>query len=462
MFRSVIVGVVLGSVTTLSTAASLEEVVAEGLSANPEVSQAMNARNAVYQEIRQAQAGYLPKIDLAAGIGWEWTNNETTRASGDDDDVRLTRQEASLSLRQMLFDGFATSSEVDRQKARAISADKRLVDVAETFALDASKAYVEVHRREQLMQLTKETLFNHVRIYDQIKRRSESGLGALAAIQQAEGRLALAEVNALSAENNLLDAKAAYVRVIGSDIPDHLSYPVEADAKHEPGTLQEAYEIARKNHPTLQLAEADTLAAQAQYRAAKRNYYPRVDLEVDRTWNNDIDGVDGTNEDLTAMLRLRYNLYNGGADKARVRQTQHQISEAQSIQSKAHREVIQSIELSWNAHSILSRQIPYLEQHVVASQETRDSYQKQFNIGQRSLLDLLDTENEVFSARIDLVNSYHDHLVAHYRLMNGMGLLLDALKLQVPLPNLGDVAEAEMEEKAEENMAEESAEKKTS
>jgi adhesin transport system outer membrane protein len=366
----------------------------------------------------------------------------------------------------MLFDGFATSSEVDRQKARAMSSDKRLVDVAESFALQAAKAYVEVHRREQLMQLTKETLFNHVKIYDQIKRRSESGLGALAAIQQAEGRLALAEVNTLSAENNMLDAKATYVRVLGSEIPEHLSYPVEADAAHEPATLQEAYEVATKNHPTLLLAEADTMAAHAQYNAAKRNYYPRLDLEIDRTWNNDIDGVDAINEDLTAMLRMRYNLYNGGADKARVRQTQHQISEAQSIQSKAHREVIQSIELSWNAHTILSKQIPYLEQHVEASQETRDSYQKQFNIGQRSLLDLLDTENEVFSSRIDLVNAYHDHLVAHYRLMNGMGLLLDALKLKVPEPNLGDVAEAEMAADAESEVegaaSDESADKKTS
>lgn len=453
MFRSVIAGVVLGSVSTISMAATLEEVVAEGLSTHPEVRQAISARNAVYQEVRQARAGYYPTIDLAAGIGYEWTHNETTRANVGDDKVELERGEASLSLRQMLFDGFGTSSEVDRQEARAMSADKRLVEVAETYALDAARAYIEVHRREQLLDLTKETLFNHVKIYDQIKRRSESGLGALAAIQQAEGRLALAEVNVLSAENNYLDAKATYIRVLGLDLPDHLSYPDQADANHEPDTLEKAYEVATQNHPTLQLAEADTMAAYAQYNAAKRRYYPRVHLEIDRTWNNDIDGVDGTNEDFTAMLRLRYNLYNGGADKARVRQTQHQISEAKSIQHKAHREVIQSIELSWNAHDILSRQIPYLEQHVISSQETRDSYQKQFNIGQRSLLDLLDTENEVFSSRIDLVNAYHDHLTTHYRLMNGMGLLLDALQLQLPEANLGDVEEenAAADESSEES-----------
>jgi adhesin transport system outer membrane protein len=301
-----------------------------------------------------------------------------------------------------------------------------------------------VHRRRQLLQLTKENLYNHVQIYDQIKRRSESGLGALASIEQAEGRLALAEVNVLAEENNLLDAEANFYRVLGFKAPADLQYPGVVDKAQQviPADLETAQNIAFENHPTLQVAVADTEAALAQYNAAKRNYYPRVDLEIDRTWNDDIDGVDGTNEDLTAMIRLRYNLYNGGADKARVRQTQHQIEEARSIQMNTKREVIQSLELSWNAHQILSRQIPFLEQHVISSTATRDSYQKQFDIGQRSLLDLLDTENEVFSSKIDLSNAQHDHVVTHFRLLDGMGQMLETMQIVMPEPNLGDVEAA--------------------
>ena len=437
MFRSIVAGVLIGTVGTLSYAASLEEVVTQGLSSSPDVQRAINSRNAVYQEVRQAKAGYLPSVDVTGGYGYEWTNNTSTRANGDDD-VELMRGEAGLSIRQMIFDGFATSSEVSRQKARAQSADKRLVETAESYALDASRAYIELNRRNTLLQQAKETLYNHVKIYDQIKRRSESGLGALASIQQAEGRLALAEVNVLAAENNMLDAKATFQRVTGMAAPDDMAYPALVNVVI-PATLTEATEVAMSNHPTLQVAEADTIAAVAQYDAAKRNYYPRVDFEVDRTWNNDLDGVNGINEDLTAMIRMRYNLYNGGADQARVRQTQHQIEEAKSIQVTSHREVLQSVELSWNAYSILSRQLPYLEQHVASSQKTRNSYQKQFNIGQRSLLDLLDTENEVFSSKNDLTNALHDQLASQYRVVNGMGTLLDTLNLSLPEPNLGDV-----------------------
>ncbi|PIE25481.1 MAG: agglutination protein [Neptuniibacter caesariensis] len=450
MFRSAVAGFLICGMSLTVSATSLENVVASGLSLNPKVKRVINSRNAIYQEVRQAKAGYLPKVDVALGYGYEWTNNTTTRANGFDD-VELSRGEASLSIRQMIFDGFATSNEVKRHSARALSADKKLIETAETYALDAAKAYIELHRRNILLNQAKETLYNHLRIYDQIKRRSESGLGALASIQQAEGRLALAEVNTLAAENNMLDAKADYERITGMSAPEDLEYP-ELVNIIIPETLVEATEIALSNHPTLQVAEADTMAAVAQYDAAKRNYYPRVHFEVDRTWNDDLDGVEGINEDLTAMFRLRYNLYNGGADQARVRQTQHQIEEAKAVQSNSHREVIQSVELSWNAYDILSRQLGFLEKHVVASQETRNSYHKQFNIGQRSLLDLLDTENELFSAKNDLVNAVHDQMIAQYRVVNGMGTLLDALNLSLPEPNLGDVEQPV--EESEENSAE--------
>lgn len=453
MFKSVIAGVTLGMIVTGAQAATLEDVIAQGLTENPDVQRATHARNAIYQEIVQARSGYYPKVDIAAGIGYEWTNNSATRAGGNDD-VELDRGEASLSIRQMLFDGFATSSEVKRQTARANSADHRLEDVAENFILEASRSYTEVHRRRELLKLTKENLFNHVKIYDQIKRRSESGLGAVASIEQAEGRLALAEVNVLAEENNLLDAEANFYRVLGFEAPEDLQYPAVIDKAQDviPQEIGSVLNIAYDNNPTLQVAQADSEAAVAQYNAAKRNYYPRVDLEIDRTWNDDIDGVDGTNEDLTAMIRMRYNLFNGGADKARVRQTQHQIEEAHSVQKNTRREVIQSLNLSWNAHQILSRQINFLEQHVISSAATRDSYKKQFDIGQRSLLDLLDTENEVFSSKIDLANAQYDHVVTHFRLLDGMGQLLEIMEISMPEPNLGDVETMLVEEEASEEV----------
>jgi len=428
-------------------AQTLEEILAQSLLKNPDVAAAISARDAIVEEVEQAEGGYLPTIDVAAGIGYEWTDNTTV------EDVDLTRREASINLSQMLFDGFLTRSEVERQSARKRSADERLREVAEQFVLDTSRAYLELMRRDELLKQAKETLYNHIRIYKQIRKRSESGLGTLASIQQAEGRLALAEVNMLAAENNIMDARANFERVVGHPAPEELVPVSDLDV---PMSMTDAMERARQNQPTLALAQHDVAAANAQYDAARSLMYPRLHFEVERTWNEDIDGVEGTNEDLTAMLRMRYNIYNGGSDRARIRQTQHQITEAMEIRNSAERQVAQSLALSWNAYEILNRQMPHLEQHVVSSEQTRNSYKKQFDIGQRSLLDLLDTENEVFGAKNSLVDARYDELVARYRVMAGMGELLQSFEvpaLERPVEEEQAAVEPEPQAPVEEGQA---------
>lgn len=413
-----------------ASAASLQEVVAENIEHNPQVQEALHNYAATVQGIRQAKAGYYPTIDATLGYGYEWTDKENGV-----DDVELNRREARLNLNQMIFDGFATSSEVARQQAQSASRASALKDQAQQYVLNASRAYLEVQRREQLLTLAKESLYNHVKIYDQIKRRSESGMGTLASIQQAEGRLALAEVNMLVAENNLRDAKASYMRVVGQPVPETLE-PFDSSSLMLPATVEEAVSKGLAMQPVAVLAQADVEEAMAQRDAAKSRMSPRLDLEVERRWDEDIDGVEGQDEDLTAMLRLRYNIYNGGGDQARIRQTEYQIGEAQAIQRDAQRQIRESVELSWNAYDTLKRQSEYLERHVISSEDTRNSYQKQFDIGQRSLLDLLDTENEVFSAKNQLADARVDTEIAKLRILTGTGELLEAM--EIPLPEIDE------------------------
>ncbi|WP_240656885.1 TolC family outer membrane protein [Neptunomonas marina] len=410
------------------SAGSLAEVVAEAVIAHPEVKAALYAKQAAEQEIAQAKGGYLPSVDIAAGIGYEWTRNPTTDSRGDGD-ADTTRREAALSIRQMLFDGSRTKSEVARFTAKTNALNYRVKEVAEEKALEIARAYLEVLKREELYKQANESYYSHVKVFDQIRRRSESGLGARSAVDQAQGRLALSEVNLLAAENNLQDAKATYLKVAGSMPPTSPEAPENISGL--PGSSEEAVKIALDNHPTLRVAQRDIEEAQAQYRAAKSAMLPTVTFEVDRTWNHDIDGVDGHNEDLTAMVRMRYNLFNGGSDKARIQQTLQEIDQAVEIQSNAHRQTVEAVELSWNAYEILGKQLPFLEQHVESSAATRTSYEKQFNIGQRSLLDLLDTENEVFAAKNAFISGKYDYLIAQYRLLNGMGEILDVMGVKI-------------------------------
>ena len=129
---------------------------------------------------------------------------------------------------------------------------------------------------------------------------------------------------------------------------------------------------------------------------------------------------------------MRYNLFRGGADMARRRQTAHLINEAAELRNRTCRQVVESVRLSWAARESLARQLGSIQRQVNFSQRTRAAYEKQFTIGRRTLLDLLDSENELFLSNQDLINAKVDHEFASYRILAAMGRLIDSLQAQLP------------------------------
>lgn len=413
-----VAGALMGA--TGASAQTLNEAVEQTIKTNPEVLIDANRRLAVDQEIDQAKGGYRPKIDLTAGWGWEWSENVSTRPGSDN----LTRAESALTLTQMLYDGFGTRSEVERHTARSQSAAYKVAGTSEQIGLRAVEVYLDVVRRQELLNLTQANLEAHERVYEQIKLRSESGVGRRADLEQAQARLSLAQANLASAEANLREAKIQFQRVVG-DVPGGLERP--GIPQGMPASDDEAIAVAVSNHPLLRSAAADIEATRAQTRAGESLLRPRVDLELGTSWNNNLDGVDYKNNDAYAMLRFRYNLYRGGTDQARVAQRRIETQAAIEVQNKTRREVEESTRLSWNALQTSLDRLPKLKAHADATEQTRDAYAKQFNIGQRTLLDLLDSENELYTARSNYIDGQFVEMFARYRLLADMGQLVSSL-----------------------------------
>ena len=412
--------------TEAASAESLTGVVREALGTNPDVAEARNQWLARREEVREAEGGFLPSLDLNAGIGYEYTDSPGTRAAGNDSN-ELTRKELGLTVRQMLFDGWGTRSEVQRQQARTSSAAARLLAVGESTALSATEAYVDLGRFASLKGISEESLEIHLRIADQIRLRSEAGVGRRADLEQVTSRVALAEVNLVAAEVNLEDAQTTFQRVVGR-LPDDQAVSLDGlQPDGIPSTRGEVLEIAQANNPVLAVAAADIDAAKAQAAAARQFDMPRFDLEIGGNLNDDIDGVEGRADDLSAMVRMRYNLYRGGSDRARKRATAINVNEARDVRDRSIRQLEETIRLAWAALLATDAQLPLLRQQIDAAVATRDAYEMQFNIGQRTLLDVLNAENEVFQARQDLVDTRADNLLAQYRLLEAMGTLVDEL-----------------------------------
>ncbi|WDE08528.1 TolC family outer membrane protein [Thalassomonas viridans] len=422
---------------TDTRAQSLEQAVAQALDSHPQVRQAFARFKAKEEDVNRAKANYLPTVDLTAGYGYEYTDypgNRRIAGNHDDGKTELDRGEFGISIRQIIFDGMFSGNEVDRTLFEASAEQWTLISTAEDLALEVSKAYLNYLKTRELVTLAEKNIASHQEIYGQIKERTDSGLGSIADLSQVSGRLARAQSNLIAARNNVLDARTQFIRLTNKP-PENLARPVP-DADMLPKNSNSGLSLAIARHPVIKSAQQDINAARSFKKTVKANYYPTLTFELNANADNDIGGEKGFassdgghRNDVTAMLRVRYNLFAGGKDKAQERNAAYKVSQAEEINYSAHRQVTESFGLAWNAYEMLERQKKYIKQHIISSKETQLTYKEQFSLGQRSLLDLLDTENELFQARQDYLEADFDELSARYRLLNVTGQLLDSLRI---------------------------------
>jgi len=431
--RTYSIGVLCASLcsSSLLWAVDLETVVRRSLESNPEVRLSADNRLVADQELRQAWAGYLPSVDLSLGYGRENSDNMTTGLLKIDN-LTLNRSEASLTLNQMLFDGFSVRHETERQRARVQASAQRVQETSETVALRAIEVYLEILRRRELLELAKNNLVVHQKILDQVRALVEQGAGRKADMQQTEGRAALAAASLASAEGSHTDAETNYRRVTGEAATELTAPAVTQVQAALPLTLEAALKLAEEQHPALAAIRADLDASLASQRQSRANFMPRINVELGASRNENLDGVAYRNDDLTAMLRLRYNLYKGGAHQARLRETAERVNAAKETVNRTQRQVEEETRLAWNALQTARARLTYIERHITASDSVAESYRQQFKLGQRSLLDVLDAENELNNARSTRINARYTELYGHYRLLTATGSLLSALRIEAP------------------------------
>lgn len=420
-----IVGLLAGSLVVCSPlwSQSLSETVQLTLKTNPDIQASKYNLTAAEELYSQARAGYYPSVDLVLAGGRENSNNTTTRALGVDN-LYLTREERSLKITQLLYDGFATQNLVRQQSALVDSALSRLAGSQENVSLRAIQVYLEVLRRNEIVKLTEKNLQEHELTLTKIRERFENGVGTKVDVVQTVGRRAQAKSNQLLSQREVKNGNAQFYRVVGEE-PSSL---VKPDAiQGLPATLEMAIEVAYRNNPGIRAAEADLEAAIAARKQTRAAFQPRFDLELGATRNDDTDGSIGPNDDETAAVRMTFNLYHGGADRARMNE-----AEAREF---AGRETLRSVKLAvqedvtviWNELEDIVLRLEYLKAHVDSTDEVLVVYNEQLSLGKRTLLDLLDVQNEQLRARVAYATGQYAELLARYRVLTSVGGLLNGL-----------------------------------
>jgi adhesin transport system outer membrane protein len=402
---------------------TLKEVAQKVVLTNPEVLSKWHAFKAAGGDVGVARAGFYPRVDYTYSAGKEDLKQPGVA------DRDYNRNGYSVALTQMLYDGFAVSSDVKRLDKARLTRYFELLDAAEGAALEAGRAYYDVIRFRQLLLLAEANYIEHRSSYELLLRRAQSGAGRRVDVEHAAGRLALAELNLNTEAANLHDVTARYLRLVGEQPPTVMfgSARLERDF---PASEADALKLAFKQNPTLRAAVENLESAQHEVEMRRSAFHPKFDLRLrsDRTENND--GVTGTRQQNIAEVVLSYNLFNGGADVARQTIYAERKNQAMDLRDKACRDIRQTLSIAYNEVHRLQAQRSSIDHQVSSIEKTRDAYKAQFNIGQRSLLDLLDTENELLNARRTAVNADVDINQAYLRTQAGIGKLLEFLGLK--------------------------------
>lgn len=400
---------------------TLKDVAQKAVLSNPDVLQHWHAFQAADDERDAALGGYLPKLDLTATTGRERRDDPLLRS-----DFRY--RSSGLVLTQMLYDGFATRNEVLRLDHTRRVRLFELYDASETAALEAARAYLDVLRYRKLVSLAEENYVRHRAVLEQIQKKVQAGVGRRVDLEQAAGRYALAEANLLTETANLHDVSARFQRLVGEMPAQEMEDPPSLN-QGLPGSATELLKAAQVRHPAIQAAVENVRASESAADVRKAAYQPRLDLHLRRDKGQNLSGYTGSTDNSTAEVVLSWNLFNGLSDLSRSRQFANQTVVARDLRDKTCRDVRQTLQIAFNDTKKLAEQLEYLDQHQLSTEKARDAYRKQFDIGQRSLLDLLDTENELFQSRRAYVNAEFDLSTAYVRTHAGVGDLLKTLGL---------------------------------
>lgn len=396
---------------------TLEEMLKEIIYTDPEIKERLYQYNSIMEDINISNASNLPTIDLIGKVGKKRTEKEGTPKD------KYDTSEITVKLVQNLFNGFGTTHAVNRDEARAKAAFNKYIEVAQDKMYRAIESYIKVIRYNEVLKIAKDNVKVHEETLIKIQDRYDKGFSTLSEVERVKGRLALSKSNYVSETNNLFDAKFNLHKALGRNVNAESLVMPEFKASI-PESLEHATDIAIHNNPSILVANYDIKAIQESLQYISKNDYPTLDLELEKSRYNNLTGSSvGREDDESAMLVLNYNLYSGGADKAEKQKYVSLLNYEYAHKNKLKRDVIESLGLSWSAYKMIAEQYTYQLEYRDLTSKTKDAYEEEFQLGRRTLIDLLDVQDEVNNIKIKVIHNTYDLLFSKYRVLDAMGEL---------------------------------------
>ena len=414
-------------VITASTSAaplSMRDAILVAIDSNPEIAQAQYNTEAIQFERKQAQGLYSPRVDVAASAGIRYLDNPIRRSQNIDGDA-LYPVSGQINAEWTVIDFGRRSGELRRQAARVDGASLRVVERSEFIAQQVAREYLNVLLQQRVVGASLDNVAFHEVLVNDLGSGVAQGSISIADQQQAQERLQAARVRVAESQQSLDEAKIRLRRLTGLDVDAVIMPPELGEAM--PGTLPDAIGLARTKNPLVREAEADVDAAHALADSVKADQLPRIGVDLTGRAGHDIDGVNHGTRDVQANVFLRWNIFDGGINRANYQEMVRRASQARYRLYDVERAAEEDVRIAWTSLGTQTQVSKELELQSRVSDDLLLSYRSQFNVGRRSLLDVLDAQNSRYNTQVRLETSRFSAMFARYQVLASVNGFLTAL-----------------------------------
>lgn len=405
---------------SMASAETLEQALAAAYASNPALMAERAKLRAQDELVPQALSGWHPSVSLAGSAGEQYTSSNAVTNYNQ----HSSPTTATATVSQPIYRGGQTSAQTAQAMAQVQAERAQLVSTEQTVLLNVVTAYMDVVQYQAVVDLNVNNEQVLQRQLDATNDRFRVGEVTRTDVAQSESRLSGAHADRTSAEGNLKTAKANYISYVGH-APEGLIQPEHLP--QIPGSVEQAKQLSLQSNPQVIAQQFTYKAAEASADLAFDKLLPTVSLNG--SYSKNMGGAATTGGETTssrtyaATLNLTVPVYQQGAEYSAIRQQKHLAGQALTTLDQTRRDAIDSTTRAWESLQTARARISSYSDQIKAAQVALEGVRKESQVGSRTVLDVLNAEQELLSAQVNLVQAQHDEAVANYTLRSAVGQL---------------------------------------
>lgn len=420
----ILIGLSLTGLSTISHAENLMQVYQQARLSNPDLRKSAADRDAAFEKINEARSPLLPQL----GLGADYTYTNGFR---DNNGINSNASSAALTLTQTIF---------DMSKWRALSLQEKTAGIQDvsyqtdqqTLILNTATAYFNVLSAIDSLSFTEAQKQAVYRQLDQTTQRFNVGLVAITDVQNARSQYDTVLANEVTARNNLDNAVEQLRQVTGNYYPELASLNVTNFKTDKPQAVNALLKEAENRNLSLLQARLSQDLAREQIRYAETGHMPTVGLTASTgVSDTKYNGNNATSSQYTDRnigqnqigVNFSLPLYSGGSVTSQVKQAQYNFVGASEQLESAHRSVVQTVRSSFNNINASISSINAYKQAVVSAQSSLDAMEAGYQVGTRTIVDVLDATTTLYNAKQQLSSARYTYLINQLNIKSALGTL---------------------------------------